>query len=77
MSTCNWLDLQTLGFQPVMPKISPITDVHNVWRCKGRELKHMVFNSAGFRVQKFGQGSWSLIFNGMEMPMPMGIGYIC
>ena len=24
MSTCNRLDLQTLGFQPDMPKISPI-----------------------------------------------------
>ena len=23
MSTCNWLDLQTLGSQPVMPKILP------------------------------------------------------
>ena len=25
MSTCNRLDLQTLGSQPIMPKISPIT----------------------------------------------------
>ena len=25
MSTCNWLDLQTLGSQPVMPKNLPIT----------------------------------------------------
>ena len=25
MSTCNWLDLQILGSQPIMPKISPIT----------------------------------------------------
>ena len=23
MSTCNWLDLQTLGFQPIMTKILP------------------------------------------------------
>ena len=23
MSTCNWLDLQTLGSQPVMPKNLP------------------------------------------------------
>ena len=28
MSTCNRLDLQTLGFQPVMPKNVPITDVY-------------------------------------------------
>ena len=26
MSTCNQLDLQTLGFKPVMPQISPITE---------------------------------------------------
>jgi hypothetical protein len=25
MSTCNWLDLQTLGSQPVMPESLPIT----------------------------------------------------
>ena len=23
MSTCHWLDLQTLGYQPVMPKNLP------------------------------------------------------
>ena len=28
MSTCNWLDLQTLGSQPAMHKIFPITDSH-------------------------------------------------
>jgi hypothetical protein len=32
MSTCNRLDLQTLGSQPVLlKKISPITDTNNVW----------------------------------------------
>ena len=30
MSTCNWLDLQTLGSQPVSPKISPITGPINI-----------------------------------------------
>jgi len=27
MLTCNWLDLQTLGSRPIMPKISPITEI--------------------------------------------------
>ena len=26
MSTCNWLDLQRLGSQPIMPKTSQDTD---------------------------------------------------
>ena len=30
MSTCNWMDLQTLGSQPIMPKISPINDMEDV-----------------------------------------------
>ena len=32
MSTCNRLDLQPLGPQPVMPKISPITALnYSTW----------------------------------------------
>ena len=30
MSTCNRLDLQTLGSQPIMSKISPITGPDHV-----------------------------------------------
>ena len=27
MSTCNWLDLQTLGSQPIIPRDLPITSI--------------------------------------------------
>ena len=32
MPTCNWLDLQTLGSQPIMPKIFLII-VQNTLKC--------------------------------------------
>jgi hypothetical protein len=40
MSTCNQLDLETLGFQPVLPKylldIDPIND-----QGRGREIQYI------------------------------------
>ena len=38
MSTCNRLDLQALGSQPVMPKNLPITDIETMIR----ENRHLV-----------------------------------
>ena len=35
MSTCNWLDLETLGSQPIMPKISvtkPLPSAKEIFR---------------------------------------------
>ena len=45
MSTCNRLDLQTLGSQPVMPKNLPNHWNEGKRKRKGREGKDMQHNN--------------------------------
>ena len=55
MSTCNWLDLQTLGSQPIMPKNLPI-----VGQYSAKHSSHLVQMKE--YSTKYCQSHWTLLW---------------